>query len=148
MVVLPKWQRKAFEVLKILTFKFQLSKGTQNLGEKNLGRKKSSQLLKLYSITLGCRQGQKCEEKWEWMGIVSPWESETKCPAPAVYSGSLAAQTVKNLLIIQETRFDPWVEKIPRRREWLPTPVFFMGISWTEELDGLQSWGHKESDRT
>ena len=24
-------------------------------------------------------------------------------------------------------RFDPWVEKIPQRREWLPTPVFLPG---------------------
>ena len=24
-------------------------------------------------------------------------------------------------------RFDPWVEKIPWRREWLPTPVFLPG---------------------
>ena len=23
--------------------------------------------------------------------------------------------------------FDPWVEKIPWRREWLPTPVFLPG---------------------
>ena len=27
----------------------------------------------------------------------------------------------------QETRFDPWVWKIPWRREWLPTPVFLPG---------------------
>ena len=28
---------------------------------------------------------------------------------------------------MQETRFDPWVEKIPWRREWLHTPVFLPG---------------------
>ena len=39
---------------------------------------------------------------------------------------------------------DPWVGKIPCRRERLPTPVF-----WPEELHGLYSlWGHKESDTT
>ena len=27
----------------------------------------------------------------------------------------------------RKPRFDPWVGKIPRRREWLPTPVFFIG---------------------
>ena len=38
--------------------------------------------------------------------------------------------------------FDPWVKKIPWRREWLPTPVFLPG-----ELHGLYSpWGCKESD--
>ena len=40
--------------------------------------------------------------------------------------------------------FDPWVGKIPWRRERLPTPVF-----WPEEFHGLySSWGHKESDTT
>ena len=34
------------------------------------------------------------------------------------------AQTEKNLPVMQETRFDPWVRKIPLRKEWLPTPVF------------------------
>ena len=37
--------------------------------------------------------------------------------------------------------FDPWVGKIPWRRERLPTPVF-----WPGEFHGLYSpWGHKES---
>ena len=40
--------------------------------------------------------------------------------------------------------FDPWVGKIPWRRERLPTPVFLSG-----EFHGLYSpWGHKESDTT
>jgi len=39
--------------------------------------------------------------------------------------------------------FDPWVRKIPWRRERLPTPVF-----WPGEFHGLYSpWGHKESDK-
>ena len=38
--------------------------------------------------------------------------------------------------------FDPSVGKVPWRREWLPTPVF-----WPGEFHGLHSpWGHKESD--
>ena len=40
---------------------------------------------------------------------------------------------------------DSWVGKIPRRREWLPTPVF-----WPGEFHGQRSlagpWGCKESD--
>ena len=37
---------------------------------------------------------------------------------------------------------DPWIGKIPWRREWLPSPVF-----WPGEFHGLYSpWGHKESD--
>ena len=36
---------------------------------------------------------------------------------------------VKNLPAMQEThrRFDPWVRKIPWRREWQPTLVFLPG---------------------
>ena len=45
---------------------------------------------------------------------------------------SLVAQLVKNLPVIQETWIDPWVGKIPWRREWLPTLVFWLG-----ELHGL-----------
>ena len=33
---------------------------------------------------------------------------------------------VKNPLVMH---FDPWIEKIPWRREWLPTPVFLHGES-------------------
>ena len=40
--------------------------------------------------------------------------------------------------------FDPWVGKIPCRRERLPTPVF-----WPGEFHGQYSpWGHKELDVT
>ena len=40
--------------------------------------------------------------------------------------------------------FNPWVGKIPCRRERLPTPVF-----GPREFHGLYSlWGHKESDTT
>ena len=57
---------------------------------------------------------------------------------------SLVAQLVKNPLAIWETGFDPWVGKIPWRREQLPTPVF-----WPGESHGLYSpWGHRESDTT
>ena len=44
---------------------------------------------------------------------------------------------------------NPWVRKIPWRREWQPTPGFLSG-----EFHGLRSlaayspWGHKESDTT
>ena len=45
---------------------------------------------------------------------------------------------------------DPWVGKIPWRREWQPTPVFWPGKSpWTEEsLVGYSRWGLKELDMT
>ena len=49
------------------------------------------------------------------------------------------AQTVKNLLAMQET----WVPSLgwenPWRREWLPTPVFLPGEFQTEEYGGLHT---------
>ena len=61
---------------------------------------------------------------------------------------SLVAHLVKNLpgFLHQCARpgFDPWVGKIPWKRERLPTPVF-----WPGEFHGLYSpWGHKQSDMT
>jgi len=58
---------------------------------------------------------------------------------------SLVAQTVKNLPAIQET----WVQKIPWRRAWQPTPVFLPGESQGQRsLVDYSSWGCKESDTT
>ena len=65
---------------------------------------------------------------------------------PFQYSwASLVAQLVKNLPAMWDTcGFDPWVGKIPWRRERLLTPVF-----WLEEFRGLYSpRGHTELDMT
>ena len=43
---------------------------------------------------------------------------------------SLAAQMVKNLPAMQETRFDPWVGKIPWRR--VTAPMKLKDASWKE----------------
>ena len=63
---------------------------------------------------------------------------------------SLVAQMVKNLPAMWKTqRFDPWVGKIPWRREWLPTPVFSTGeFCGQRSLVGYSPWSHKESDTT
>ena len=46
-------------------------------------------------------------------------------------------------------RFDPWVGKIPWRREWQPTPVFLPGESYEQRTRvGYSPWGLKESDTT
>ena len=42
---------------------------------------------------------------------------------------SLVGQQVKNLLVMQETQVRYLGGKIPRRREWQPTPVFLPGES-------------------
>ena len=62
---------------------------------------------------------------------------------------SLVAQTVKNLPAMQRPRFDPWVGKIPWRREWQPTPVRLPGETHGgSSLVGYNPWGRKESDTT
>ena len=45
--------------------------------------------------------------------------------------------------------FDPWVGKIPWRREWLPTPVFLPGgFHGQNSLAGYSPQGQKELDST
>ena len=57
---------------------------------------------------------------------------------------SLVALMVKNPPAMQETWVWSWVGKIPWRREWLSTPVF-----WSEEFHGLYIvHGVAESDTT
>ena len=46
-------------------------------------------------------------------------------------------------------RFDPWVGKIPWRRQWHPTPVLLPGESHGQRsLVGYSPWCPKESDTT
>ena len=77
------------------------------------------------------------------------WKLITFCkgnvPLAEVKYFFLVAQLVKNLPATWETGFDPWVGKIPWRREGLPTPVF-----WPGEFHGLyvHPQGCKESDTT
>ena len=64
---------------------------------------------------------------------------------PPQYSwASFVVQRIKKPPECGRPGFDPWVEKIPWRRERLPTPVF-----WPGEFHGVYSpWGHNESDVT
>ena len=56
---------------------------------------------------------------------------------------------VKNLPAMRETGFDPWVGKIPWRRDRLPTPVFLPGESHGQKsLANYSPWGCKDSDMT
>ena len=50
---------------------------------------------------------------------------------------------------IRDRGFNPWVQKIPWRREWQPTPVFLPGKSRAQRsLAGYSPQGRKESDTT
>ena len=48
-----------------------------------------------------------------------------------------------------ECGFNPWVRKIPWKREWQPTPVFLHGEPHGQRIMvGYSPWGHKELDMT
>ena len=66
-----------------------------------------------------------------------------RCSTSLIIGAFLVAQMVKKIhLQCRRSRFDPWVGKIPWRREWLPTPVFLLGeFHGQKTLVGLQSMG-------
>ena len=62
---------------------------------------------------------------------------------------SLEARLVKIHLQCGRPGFDPWIGKIPWRREWQPTPVFLPGESHGQRILAVYSpQGGKESDTT
>ena len=78
------------------------------------------------------------------------------CPSPGTSIGTLFNQIQglpwwlkrwRSRLQCRRPRFDPWVGKIPWRRQWLSTPVFLPGESHRQRsLAGYSLWGQKESD--
>ena len=90
-----------------------------------------------------------CSSSWDTVEcdgeILFLWSFHSK----EVYGASLVAPMVKNLPECRRCRFNPWVGKIPWRREWLPIPVFLSGeFHWQRSLVGYSLWGHKELDMT
>ena len=58
-----------------------------------------------------------------------------------VLRASLGAQMLMICLQCRKPGFDPWVRKIPWRREWLPTPICSPGeFHGQRSLAGLSSW--------
>ena len=50
---------------------------------------------------------------------------------------------------LRRCKFDPWVGKIPWRRNWQSTLVFLLGkFHGQRSLAGYSLWGHKELDTT
>ena len=59
------------------------------------------------------------------------------------------ASGIKSPCQCRRQGFDPWVEKIPWRGKWLPTPVFLPGkFHGQRSLVGYSPSCHKESDTT
>ena len=63
------------------------------------------------------------------------------------YRASLQIRRQRICLQCRRPGFDPWVRKIPWRREWQPAPVFLPGESHGQRsLAGYSPWCRKESD--
>ena len=60
-------------------------------------------------------------------GLSSGAQSTTSQPIRMVILASLVDQVIKNLPAMRKTGFDPWIEKVPWRRAWQPTPVCLPG---------------------
>ena len=68
------------------------------------------------------------------------------CPIRGAFQ---VAQWVKNLPGMQDPGFDSWIEKIPWKRAWQPTPVFLPGESHgPRSLLGYSPESRKELDMT
>ena len=62
-------------------------------------------------------------------------------------TSTLMTQMVKNLPEMRRPGFDPWVGRIPWRREWLPTPLLLLGeFHGQRSLTGYSPWSYKKSD--
>ena len=56
---------------------------------------------------------------------------------------------IKSLPVMQETKLDPWVGKIPCRKAGQSTLVFLPGEPHGQRsMVGYRPWGCKDSDRT
>ena len=86
---------------------------------------------------------------WGWLWL--PYMDVLLQTCPHAYIGKSCMKMWVYLpsrirLPIQETRVQSWVKKIPWRREWLPTLVFFPGESHGQKsLAGYSPWGCKQS---
>ena len=81
--------------------------------------------------------------------VRSPLKSFMTSVFTQKFRTSLVVKTVKNLPTMQKTEFFLWVGKIPCRRKWLSTPVFFLRkFHGQRRLVGYNPRGCKELDKT
>ena len=78
------------------------------------------------------------------------WSHDLKFQeSPSFPGGSAGKEPTWQWRRHKRNGFDPWVRKIPWRRKWQPTPVFWPRESHGQRsLVGYSLWGCKESDAT
>ena len=68
------------------------------------------------------------------------------CVSPG---GSDSKESASQCRRCRRLGFEPWIRKIPWRREWLPTPVFLpREFHGQRRLVGYSPWDLKEWDMT
>ena len=106
-----------------------------------------------WAVAYQAPQSMEFSRQEYWSGL--PFPSQGDLPNPGIEPSlphcrqmlSLVAQTVKNPPAMKETGFNPWVGKIPWKRELLPTLVFWPGEFHGQKiLAGYSPWGHNELD--
>ena len=65
-----------------------------------------------------------------------------------VFKGFTGGSDTRVCLQCRKLRLDPWIAKIPWRREWLPTPVFLLENSMDTGAWQAMVHGVAESDTT
>ena len=103
------------------------------------------QLLKLLCSGVCVQQQKILHATTEtWCSQINKQLKKLRCSGYQIFGLPLWLSYLRICLQCGRPGFDPWVRKIPWRRERLPTPVFGPG-----EFHGLYSpWGHKESGIT
>ena len=85
-------------------------------------------------------------QSWNGIRSVSP-ELTLTCHQRLLWIPFPVAQMVKICLQCTRPGYEPWIGKIPWRREWQPTAVFLSGESHGQRsLAGHGPWGHQESE--
>ena len=106
------------------------------------------------SVTaLGTQQAWLAKSDYKKLCVLPILYTLIENPRPMAIWTSQLALVVKNPSAnvgrLKRHKFDPWVGKIPWRKEWQPTPVFLHGESHGQRsLAVCSPWDHTESDTT
>ena len=93
------------------------------------------------------------EDSKKWKDIPCSWTgriniAKMTIPPKEIYKFNVLPWWLRYLQC-RRARFDPWVRKIPWRREWILTPVFLPGeFHGQRSLVSYSPWGCKEFDTT
>ena len=106
---------------------------TQWKTENQIGSETAFDKIKEKISKLECRSHETFQKTWRKDKVSDYIKGRLKHRLPRWKEFSCQCRRHKSL------RFSHWVRKIPWRRKWQPTPVFFWEIPWTEESGRLQS---------